>query len=472
MADGRDIPIRITTSADTSGLDRTEAGVKRLASLDDYERMADKVAIAQWGFYDLDAEISKTGNTIEQTAQGPLQNMQRGATATGDRMRNLGGVMTQAGYQITDFTTQVQMGTSAVTAFAQQAPQLAGSLAQVGLLAPGVGTAVSVGVTTAAIGFQMLSTSYKAMERDLANAEAAAKSFTEQLKFQEQQQLRLRDLTRQEFVAEAYEREAEALSRQVAAMERINALRAAQGNAAAAMAQLNLANAQAGGGNTTGEQGAVLLAGAENQAQALAATLAQTEAKAQQANQDFLSIQAQLREVAASPFADANSPEWKALSERFDQAAATREETQRDLENQRQIYQENLAALEATTAAGVASLRDGAENTLAQEASKALAAIQQKAAETGGQISYQAAASIAQLQEVLADGVIKPEEMARLTEAMGRLRSSREAADRQILEGLSRLEEAGRAVMQELPAIYGRIEGLSAQVSTLSAMRR
>lgn len=72
MADRKDIEIGIKTTADTSGIEKTDAGIQRLKtrSVDDIQSVTDKVGIAQWGFYDLDAEIGKTHRTTETFTSG------------------------------------------------------------------------------------------------------------------------------------------------------------------------------------------------------------------------------------------------------------------------------------------------------------------------------------------------------------------------------------------------------------------
>jgi len=110
----------------------------------------------------MDAQFSRSGNTIEKVAAGPIQTLTKNAAQATGGVKNLGMVATQVGYQVTDFATQVSMGTSAITAFAMQAPQAIAALTQFGGASGGLkeimmstvstGTVFSLVATEIAIG--------------------------------------------------------------------------------------------------------------------------------------------------------------------------------------------------------------------------------------------------------------------------------------------------------------------------------
>lgn len=152
----KDVKINLKTTADTSGATETEKALVRvedkvhlIGTVDGFSALEGKAKVATGATYDLDAALTKTRNTIEDTAQGPIQNFSKATTQAGDNSRKMAGFVTQAGYQVTDFATQVGGGTSAITAFAQQAPQLLGALGGVGLIAGPA--AIALGVLSAAI---------------------------------------------------------------------------------------------------------------------------------------------------------------------------------------------------------------------------------------------------------------------------------------------------------------------------------
>lgn len=121
-----------------------------------------------------------------------------------------------------------------------------------------------------------------------------------------------------------------------------------------------------------------------------------------------------------------------------------------------------------TLRASEAELRDRQHDAVTTSAAETLATLQAAAAEAGGNISSSMREAIAGLEKILADGVVKPEEMARLTEAMARIRASREGADSEILQGLNSLAATTQAVLTELPAVSARIRALEAQMKTIS----
>jgi hypothetical protein len=119
--------------------------------------------------------------------------------------------------------------------------------------------------------------------------------------------------------------------------------------------------------------------------------------------------------------------------------------------------------------ASMVGVNENYQDNLDRTAAQVLADLQAKAAEVGGNLSSSAREAIAGLEKILEDGVVKPEEMMRLTEAMARIHASREGADAEILAGLNNLATATQAVLTELPAINARITGLMSQIETLQS---
>jgi hypothetical protein len=99
------------------------------------------------------AAFEQVQNSLRRTTMAAEQ---MGATSQRS-FRGVGNVATQAGFQIQDFATQVTGGTSAVTAFGQQAPQFLGVFGPGGALA---GAAIAVG----ALGYKLWETASAAEE--------------------------------------------------------------------------------------------------------------------------------------------------------------------------------------------------------------------------------------------------------------------------------------------------------------------
>lgn len=137
------------------------------------------------------AEVSKAADATQKLSnaqqdqakavQKHAEEHGKAAEAAGRSYDRMGSFATQAGYQISDFAVQVQGGTSALTAFSQQAPQLIGAAQQMGVsfssmmsMSVGLGTAISIGTVAAGIGIRMLSAEYEKMSSAQDGAEASA----------------------------------------------------------------------------------------------------------------------------------------------------------------------------------------------------------------------------------------------------------------------------------------------------------
>jgi hypothetical protein len=104
-------------------------------------RTSSSAKVGETAFYDLDKAMARTANTVASVAGTPGTASRTGGTG-GRGVAGFGTVMQSAGYQVQDFAVQVSAGTSAITAFGQQAPQLLGVFGPAGAVA---GAAVSIG---------------------------------------------------------------------------------------------------------------------------------------------------------------------------------------------------------------------------------------------------------------------------------------------------------------------------------------
>jgi hypothetical protein len=104
------VDINIKTTADTTGLQQTTAAAKQLTAATNASNTSSKAMTANTG--------------------------------------KAGQIATSAGFQIQDFAVQVGMGTSALTAFGQQAPQLLGVFGPAGAIA---GAVVAIGAVAAKV---------------------------------------------------------------------------------------------------------------------------------------------------------------------------------------------------------------------------------------------------------------------------------------------------------------------------------
>jgi hypothetical protein len=119
----------ITLTLDVRGAEQVQAALRQIGP------------VGEEALRRLDAAAAKSATGTRQATQAVTQftsandNMGRGVSSSGQRI-------TAAGFQLQDFAVQVQGGTSALTAFAQQAPQFLGVFGAAGAIS---GAAVAVG---------------------------------------------------------------------------------------------------------------------------------------------------------------------------------------------------------------------------------------------------------------------------------------------------------------------------------------
>jgi hypothetical protein len=125
MADKK-YKIGIETTADTSGAKEAERAIDAVGG--EAKRTERETESLEASSRKLNQELARTGNTSEGVA-----------SKMGGRLK---GTIAQAGFQIQDFAVQVGGGTSAMTAFGQQAPQFLGAFGPAGSIA---GAIISIG---------------------------------------------------------------------------------------------------------------------------------------------------------------------------------------------------------------------------------------------------------------------------------------------------------------------------------------
>lgn len=145
----KDLTIAIRTTADTSGAEKAVVAIGRV------DKAAEDAAIHA------EMQAQRNARTAGVTFDNPVysENVSKAAAEldklapkadmSGKNLGKMGQLANQASYQIQDFAVQVGGGTSALTSFAQQAPQMLGALSSAGVLSSGA--AVALGGIGAAI---------------------------------------------------------------------------------------------------------------------------------------------------------------------------------------------------------------------------------------------------------------------------------------------------------------------------------
>lgn len=127
------VNIDISTKANTAGAKQAAGAMDDLATSAEHASEATRNAGGQ--------------------ASGAMDNLAASTTRASSATKNVGSLAAQAGYQIQDFATQVSMGTSMFTAFAQNAPQFLGAFGPKGAI---VGALVAVGAIVAKVAYEIV----------------------------------------------------------------------------------------------------------------------------------------------------------------------------------------------------------------------------------------------------------------------------------------------------------------------------
>jgi hypothetical protein len=503
MANDQHIKIRISTTADTRGTDAAAAGIGKLttaeealnakraqfltaaeAEVAEVERMAAAARKLSAAKEEEAASLAATTAALRReqdamdVAEAKRRVAARGVTASAANMQNFGMVVNQVGYQVTDFAIQTQMGTSAITAFAQQAPQAIGAITQFGQgmkfswgATVGAGTALGIFATVAAVGLQQVMAAWDAMDKEINKAEQSVKRFERQVRVMAEEQAKLYQAVRFEFITDVYREGAEFLERQVAALQRVNELRAAQGGAEAAQAAAAVTIAQNTGGNVLGARADAAAVGANNTADEMIGRLAAAEVVTAKAVQDLEranALAAEFRNIG-----DEFSDEAKASRADVVKAENALAAAELDLEKQRGLFEFARQTLEAGTAAEMNTLVTEAQASATKSAEETRAAIEQKIIEAGGNVSSSLKEAFAGLNKILADdGKVTENEMVIFVDAWNRARIANESKDTRILEGLDKMATATETILNRLPATETRIDAIMGRLEQLEAYSR
>jgi hypothetical protein len=245
------------------------------------------------------------------------------------------------------------------------------------------------------------------------------------------------------------------LDKQEQAMRRITQLRASERELAAAKQASAGAAAVAGGASPEGVAAQALATGLQNSLAQLQDTLDAATAKTEKLESDAILLDQKSKALIE------NSDEQKASLTAAEAAQQKAEDSRADLTsftattlNQMQTLVETgkSTGVEISTA-GLEAIREAAVTQ--QTALKA------EVDKLGEKSSSQARAALETLTKVLADGVIKPDEIAKVTDALNRVRSSRELADKSVQEGFETLTKATEAFSQTITPIVANIGNLT-----------
>jgi hypothetical protein len=445
MASDRSVEIGIKTTADTSGAQQTVTALKEVTvESAAIERQNEKARVDQWGFVNLD-EVPKKAKKATQS----LEDIAPATKKAGAGMDGMGRLATQAGYQMTDFAVQVQGGQSAITAFSQQFPQLIGAIQSSGMelktlgsgilsMSVGIGTAISIGAVAAGIGIQMLTTEYGKMTAAQDAAKNSAEANKKMVEGLGEARRRVLNQQREEAIARLYAQQAADLERQANAMKRMAEIRAAEGALAGAVASAAVTSAQNSGGDVAGAKLGQIGVETANQITALEDALAAVNQRVETAENAAITAKMKLSDMG-----DIFSDQYKEAARVLDAAEIALGEAKADQATAAEKFKIETAKISATTGEALDTLSTETQAEITRQAQE----MQQEISAMAPAAFSGAKVGLDQITKLLSDGIIDPTEMAKLSEAMVRIKSSQEGRDKEVVSLLNSMDANMKSFM-------------------------
>lgn len=413
-------------------------------------------------------DIKTTADTTGATkATQAVTAVSTAAAGTANSMRGMNMFATQAGYQFTDFAVQVQGGTSAITAFSQQFPQLIGAAQQSGIefgkmsggimsMAVGMSGAITAGAVTAGIAVKVLADAWGNVNTAIKMADDSIKRILNIEKEREEFKAKMARNRYDEWFEQALKAQNALLKSQIDSLRQRDRLLASKETADAA-------SAKADAGGATGADGVASSVEAKIAAvdrsvateREIWATLHQASLDAAKAAEDAdrLATAAEISWEVANKVIDAAEPAAQAAADQ----AVKLDEIQRTAEDQKQIIlagaREEFSALGQQTSEEITGQAQALQTRIAALAPAAFS---------------QAKTGLDELGKILADGEVKgAAEMALLRDAMNRIRGSQESRDGQVMSTLSSLETLNATLTQKLSAMNDRVRFMEEKIRSL-----
>ncbi len=270
---------------------------------------------------------------------------------------------------------------------------------------------------------------------------------------------------RSENLAKFFDIETQALDRQIAAIERKarvdQARRDAEAAATAAGRSIS-ANAAAGDGQSANPQ---VRAAEENMAN-LTKKLVELNA-ALKTQEDLVTLaekQASIAAGKASAFStfqgmdNTGSPEYMAAEKQAEAAKNALADAEAALIDFKQIneFQKDQVISEAMKSFD--NLKAQMPGALATEASAVIAELERVAKEQGGELSATARAGYESLKTILADGIIKPQEVDAVRTVVAQVNASNEAYGNTILSGFQKVVADNLSIKSKLDDVFKRLD--------------
>lgn len=180
-----------------------------------------------------------------------------------------------------------------------------------------------------------------------------------------------------------------------------------------------------------------------------------------------------LFDAAVSALADASTSsgitkeEILKLSQAADQAQAAVSDAVAEVETVKAEAENAKAAIEASAVAARQDIIDSQKSTLETQAKEAKAALESQAREQGAEFTAGGREALNILTAVLADGVIKPEEISAITVAINQVKGASSQLNAEVLAGFNSLDKSTRSLVNKLAEQNARLRQLESQVESL-----
>ncbi|WP_367872381.1 hypothetical protein [Luteolibacter sp. Populi] len=125
------------------------------------------------------------------------------------------------------------------------------------------------------------------------------------------------------------------------------------------------------------------------------------------------------------------------------------------------ITEQKKAELKSTVEGELGKLGDAVGGDVTEMANQAITTLETKAAEQGGRLSAEATRVLEQLYQIVSDSIPDETQAGTLASLMSQLRSSQEARDRKIQEGITGLMDAARTSEMKYNNLAAQIRQLS-----------
>ena len=164
--------------------------------------------------------------------------------------------------------------------------------------------------------------------------------------------------------------------------------------------------------------------------------------------------------------------EIEALSTAAQEAQAAVADSIAEVETVRTEAEAAKAAIASEAVTQQSEVVASAKTSLTEAAETAKATLEAEAAEQGRKLTEGGKESLKILTEALKDGVVRPEEMGAIRDAIQQVKNSRDAADAEIKKSFGELEKANNAVMASQKMITERLHQQALKFETIEARLR